>query len=334
MPEVISIVVPVYNAERTLNECVDSILSQTYSHFELLLVDDGSTDKSGVICDAYAAKDSRVRVFHKPNGGVSSARNLGIDNILGGYLTFVDSDDYVDRNYLLHLIEAFGGNMDLVVGGYQSFGDSRFEWRYESKCYEYAELSDCFGKHIAEMPFTAPWSKLYRMYIIQEYHIRFDTRMKCAEDACFNKEYLCHVRGIALIPYSDYFYYSVNSSEKYGANGEDCVYGALQTIRKYEQLTAIHSFDYQHAIKAIISIHGGRFYAYQLNKSFSLYGFKEFEMTYHALFPYLPMLRDSGGRVQKIYNTFITHDCLVLAFVLVRLLACVKIILNANLRIY
>lgn len=84
MPEVISIVVPVYNAERTLNECVDSILSQTYSHFELLLVDDGSTDKSGVICDAYAAKDSRVRVFHKPNGGVSSARNLGIDNILGG----------------------------------------------------------------------------------------------------------------------------------------------------------------------------------------------------------------------------------------------------------
>lgn len=84
MPEVISIVVPVYNAERTLNECVDSILSQTYSHFELLLVDDGSTDKSGVICDAYAAKDSRVRVFHKPNGGVSSARNLGIDNIFGG----------------------------------------------------------------------------------------------------------------------------------------------------------------------------------------------------------------------------------------------------------
>lgn len=84
MPEVISIVVPVYNAERTLNECVDSILSQTYSHFELLLVDDGSTDKSGVICDAYAAKDSRVRVFHKPNGGVSSARNLGIDNIWGG----------------------------------------------------------------------------------------------------------------------------------------------------------------------------------------------------------------------------------------------------------
>lgn len=333
MPEFISIIVPVYNAERTLGECVDSILSQTYPHFELLLVDDGSKDESGAICDAYAEKDSRVQVFHKSNGGVSSARNLGIDNIRGGYLTFVDSDDYVDSNYLLHFVEALNGNMDLVVGGYQSFGGSRFEWHYEAECYEYGELSDCFGKHIAEMPFTAPWSKLYRTYIIQEHHIRFDTRMKCAEDACFNKEYLCHVRGIALIPYSEYFYYSVNSSEKYGANGEDCVYDALQTIRKYEQLTAIHSFDYQHAIKTIMSIHGGRFYAYQLNKPFSLCGFKEFKMTYHAFLPYLSMLQDSGGRVQKIYNTLVTHHCLVLAFVLVRLLAIVKVMSNLISRI-
>lgn len=84
MEELVSIIVPVYNAERTLGECVDSILSQTYPHFELLLVDDGSKDKSGAICDVYATKDSRIRVFHKLNGGVSSARNLGIDNIGGG----------------------------------------------------------------------------------------------------------------------------------------------------------------------------------------------------------------------------------------------------------
>ena len=84
MEQLISIVVPVYNAEHTLNKCVDSILSQTYPHFELLLIDDGSKDQSGTICDAYAEKDSRIRVFHKPNGGVSSARNLGLDNISGG----------------------------------------------------------------------------------------------------------------------------------------------------------------------------------------------------------------------------------------------------------
>lgn len=84
MSEFISIIVPIYNAERTLGKCIDSILSQTYPHFELLLIDDGSEDKSGIICDSYATKDSRIRVFHKLNGGVSSARNLGLDNIRGG----------------------------------------------------------------------------------------------------------------------------------------------------------------------------------------------------------------------------------------------------------
>lgn len=324
----ISIIVPVYNAEHTLGKCVDSILSQTYSHFELLLVDDGSKDKSGAICDTYAMKDSRVRVFHKPNGGVSSARNFAIDNISEGegYLTFIDSDDYVDCNYLLHLVKAFGRNIDLVVGGYQSFGASRFVQYYKAKCYEYAELNKCFGKHIAEMPFTAPWGKLFRTYVIQEHHIRFDTRMKCAEDACFNKEYLCYVRGVALIPYTDYFYYSVNNSEKYGADGENCVYDALQTIRKYEQLTTIHAFDYQHATRAIINIHSGRFYIYQLGKSFSLLGFKEFCTTYDTLSPYLHLLENNGGRGQKIYNTLVMHRYFALAFVFVRLLASIKVI--------
>ena len=162
------------------------------------------------------------------------------------------------------------------------------------------------------MPFTIPWGKLHRTHIIQDYHIRFDTRMKCAEDACFNKEYFCYVRGIALIPYTDYFYYSLNNCMKYGANGRDCAYDALETIRKYEQLTAIHAFGYQHAIRAIMMIHSGRFYAYQVKKAFSLSGFKEFKTTYLALSPYLPMLQNSGGRVNKIYNTlvFCTGFCL------------------------
>ena len=91
----ISVIVPVYNAEKSLCRCIDSILTQTYQDFELLLIDDGSKDSSGAICDSYVAKDSRIKVFHKPNGGVSSARNLGIDNAQGEWLTFVDADDYL-----------------------------------------------------------------------------------------------------------------------------------------------------------------------------------------------------------------------------------------------
>ena len=96
----ISIVVPVYNVEKYLRECVDSILAQTYPEFELLLIDDGATDSSGRICDEYAERDSRIRVFHKENGGLSDARNYGMDRIKGEYITFIDSDDLVGKDYL------------------------------------------------------------------------------------------------------------------------------------------------------------------------------------------------------------------------------------------
>lgn len=96
----ISVIVPVYNAEKYLHRCIDSILAQTFTDFELLLIDDGSKDKSGAICDEYADKDSRVRVFHKENGGVSSARNAGLDNVRGEWVAFLDADDYFLSNGL------------------------------------------------------------------------------------------------------------------------------------------------------------------------------------------------------------------------------------------
>ena len=96
----ISVIIPVYNAESTLRRCVDSVLAQTFTDFECLLINDGSKDKSGEICDEYARKDSRVRVFHKENGGVSSARNVGLDNARCEWITFVDSDDYFQQGFL------------------------------------------------------------------------------------------------------------------------------------------------------------------------------------------------------------------------------------------
>lgn len=112
-------IVPVYNAERWLRRCVDSILGQTFTDFELLLVDDGSTDGSAAICDEYAALDPRVRVFHKPNGGVSSARNLGLDHARGEWLTFADADDWMESDSLKRVLQcAVDGNLDLVIADY------------------------------------------------------------------------------------------------------------------------------------------------------------------------------------------------------------------------
>ena len=112
----ITIIVPVYNSEKTLHRCVDSILDQTYQNFEILLINDGSKDHSGDICDEYAKSDTRGRVFHKENKGVSAARNTGLDNAKGAWVSFVDSDDWISSEYLNVLYkEAIVTNADVVT---------------------------------------------------------------------------------------------------------------------------------------------------------------------------------------------------------------------------
>lgn len=111
----ISVIVPVYNVKSLLPRCIDSLLNQQFTDYELLLIDDGSTDGSGDICDKYGKKDSRIKVIHKSNEGVSRTRNRGIDEAKGEWLTFVDSDDYVTPDYLSSLYACIGSGIDLVV---------------------------------------------------------------------------------------------------------------------------------------------------------------------------------------------------------------------------
>lgn len=122
----ISVIVPVYNVEKFLRRCIDSILAQTFTDFELLLIDDGSKDKSGEICDEYAAKDARIRVFHKQNGGVSSARNLGIDKAQGEWVYFVDSDDWIEIE-TLSIVQSIDMRKIGIIkfGYYEDFYDGK-----------------------------------------------------------------------------------------------------------------------------------------------------------------------------------------------------------------
>ena len=167
----VSIIVPVYNAEEYLNRCVDSILSQTMTDFELLLIDDGSKDDSGRICDEYSEKDARVRVFHKPNGGVSSARNLGLDNAKGKWITFVDADDRCSCNYLEHLLSKVKDDTDLIIS-YAVICDSTGE---KAEVYpEYRVNATNFERLFVDSDMhwhTSPWAKLYskrlRSYVLQ-----------------------------------------------------------------------------------------------------------------------------------------------------------------------
>ena len=122
--ELLSIIVPVYNVEKYLNRCIESIVNQTYKTIEIILIDDGSSDNSSYLCDEWAKKDSRIKVVHKQNGGVSSARNQGIKVATGEYVQFVDSDDYLDVDFCKNIMSEYSDDIDLVVSGFTIIDDS------------------------------------------------------------------------------------------------------------------------------------------------------------------------------------------------------------------
>ena len=178
----ISIIVPVYNTEKYLDRCIQSILSQTYTDFELLLINDGSTDSSGAICDKYAEQDSRVRVFHKENGGVSSARNVGLDNAKGEWVTFCDSDDWVENCWLDTFVDN-SENTDLVVQGFNNVGlYNLYEFPLTSFSGDVKEaLHLLFENKVVGYTFI----KLFKRKFLEKYNIKFNETIKFREDEDF-----------------------------------------------------------------------------------------------------------------------------------------------------
>ena len=204
MPK-ISVIVPVYNTEKYLRRCVDSILAQTFTDFELLLIDDGSTDSSGAICDEYAQKDSRVRVFHKENGGVSSARNLGLDNATSEWITFVDSDDWISDSFLANLYITEIDEVDIVIS-YANYvgnvGKPNYENYIEGK-HKIELVESLFLKNDLAWQ-TSPWAKLYKTEICRD--IRFKEGMHIGEDLVFLYSYLMKCKYFYVFKLTDYNY--------------------------------------------------------------------------------------------------------------------------------
>lgn len=215
----ISVIVPVYKAENYLHRCVDSLLAQTFQDFEILLIDDGSPDRSGEICDEYARKDKRVRVFHKENGGVSSARNFGIDNARGEWITFVDSDDCVTSNYIIDFgiisLEEHDKNRNVLI--YQGI----YYWKagIASSHFQYIEDDSLQnGDSIIEKNSLfmdgCPIGKLYNRHVLNDNHIRFNTSLSLHEDHIFVYTYLYYTERIITRSSTNYYYridYNPNS---------------------------------------------------------------------------------------------------------------------------
>lgn len=210
----ISIIIPVFNKGDALCDCLDSILAQTFSEFECLLIDDGSTDGSGLICDQYAATDPRVKVVHKKNGGVSSARNVGIDMAQGRYLMFCDADDIIPQDALEQMICAMRtSTSELVVGGFDQVSiDRKNNTLQNTREYHRSFLQIDTQDTAALWGF---WSdnnmlsscgKLFQKEIISGNGILFDTGLVVMEDYAFVLDYLEHCTQICMIPNVVYRY--------------------------------------------------------------------------------------------------------------------------------
>lgn len=214
----ISIIVPIYNADNFLHRCVDSILAQSYADFELLLIDDGSKDSSGAICDAYAVKDIRVRVFHKENGGVSSARNLGLDNAQGEYITFCDADDYVAPDWLAAYRKAMAENVDLAIQGYYSIEGvnaiAKSLQPYQGTGVEAKRqlITSLFSQEV----YYYLWVKLFRRDLLEAHHIRFDEQSILGEDTQFISKYLEYAASFMCIDTIGYYYIAPAKDKRYG----------------------------------------------------------------------------------------------------------------------
>lgn len=162
----ISVIVPVYNVENYLEECIDSILGQTYKNLEIILVDDGSTDNCGQICDDYVKKDNRIKVIHKENGGLSDARNVGIKNSKGKYITFIDSDDCVNKKYIEVLYnQIITTNSDISICSYKKFSDYYIEEDFKLNDIEILKRQEILLKLYGEknrINYVVSWGKLYK----------------------------------------------------------------------------------------------------------------------------------------------------------------------------
>lgn len=206
-----SIIVPVYNCEPYLEKCLDSILDQNYPDFEVILIDDGATDKSGVICDEYAQEDARVRVYHQKNGGVSSARNKGLSVARGIYISFIDSDDWVTSDYLDVFLEARAHyDYDLVyieMALVQENGDLTPLGMQGIATEKKDELPDVLKFLLLEYKgFGFTCNKSFKRDLIKRYDLRFDQNYSLGEDRLFTLDYCCYTQSVKLFPIQTYYY--------------------------------------------------------------------------------------------------------------------------------
>lgn len=240
MNALLSIIVPVYNTEAWLPRCLESLVGQTYRQLEIICVNDGSTDCSAAILDAYAAKDDRIKVIHQENAGVSAARNRGLDVATGEYVTFVDADDWVELDAYEKVVSCFDAEVDIVCFG--SFVDGKIDEIEKLGWERFLKLPDRGLMEVHELMDdyinACIWNKVWRRSVIEKKQVRFGENMEYSEDECFFYCTLSETRKLKCIPDLIYHYFqhsgsTMNNESKRETRAESSLQGVYHVLNFY-----------------------------------------------------------------------------------------------------
>lgn len=237
----VTIIVPVYNAENYLDRCISSVLAQEYGNFELILVDDGSTDTSGAICDSYAEGDNRVRVIHKENSGVSDSRNQALDQARGDYVQFLDSDDWLTAEATKMFVRsAVSSGCDMVIADFYRVSGENLSHKGDIEkegLLSRQEFANLMMENPADFYYGVLWNKLYRRDIIEKYKLRMDADISWCEDFIFNLEYIRHCQTIYALQAPVYYYVKTKGSlvNSQGASINNTIRMKLNVFEYYHQ---------------------------------------------------------------------------------------------------
>jgi glycosyltransferase involved in cell wall biosynthesis len=260
---VISVIIPVYNVEKYIERCINSVRTQTYKDLEIILVDDGSKDHSGILCDSYAKTDKRIIVIHQSNKGPSEARNAGLKIARGDYIGFIDGDDWVSSDYYEHLMQiAEREDADIVSGLYKMVsGQKKNRSRHFHEVITTLEGEKILDKFLGSaikggVTHVSCCSKIYRRACVKNHF--FDKKISYSEDLLFNWEVLNSVKKYVCTNYAGYYYFSNRNSitkKKFSRKILELYYVAdkLEQIYQFDQ-RKIHFLLRQYRVKADFSI--------------------------------------------------------------------------------
>lgn len=263
----ISIIIPIYNVEKYLEKCLDSILNQTYKNLEIILIDDGSTDNSPNICNSYCEKDKRIKIIHKNNEGVSSARNKGIELSKGKYIVFIDSDDYVSNEHIEVLYDCIiSNNVDLVISNLIDISEDGIILNNEEKESFLMNKDQCLKELLSEDNFYhLCCGNIYRKDLLEK--IRFNCKYRIAEDLDFLYRYIKQISSAYFLSKNTYYYLkregsATNSiySEKWNDELKICNFIISEMVE-------LENNFHKYAKRKYIRLNINQAYRFELNKN-------------------------------------------------------------------